>query len=53
MRVRSGAAVSMAVAILLSLTLAIPASARQLIEYQGQTSARSLPPRERVCGEEG
>ena len=41
MRVRSRATVSMAVAILLSLTLAIPASARQLIEYQGQTSAPS------------
>ena len=41
MRVLSRATVSMAVAILLSLILAIPASARQLIEYRGETSAPS------------
>ena len=35
------ATLSIVVAILLSLALALPASARQLIEYQGETSAPS------------
>ena len=42
MRVRSRAAVSMAVAILLSLTLALPASADWAIVYRGETSAPSF-----------
>ena len=42
MRVRSRAVVSIAVAILLSLTIALPASADWTIEYRGETSAPSF-----------